>query len=108
MGHEGDWGGSAERRQLLFDLRPVAVALGLVGEGVLRHRREVDGVIAAAPVPRRPLHGGDDDVGEQALFGQRRQAEHARGRVATGGRDQLRLAQLLAVDLGQPVDAAAE
>ena len=37
-GHEGDRRRAAERRQLLFDLRPVPVALGLVGEGVLGHR----------------------------------------------------------------------
>ena len=35
-------------------------------------------------------------------------AEHARGRVAAGRRDQLGLAQLVAVELGQPVDGAVE
>ena len=80
---------AAQRRQLLLDLGPVAVALGLVGEGVLVHRDVVHRVAAAAPGAGDALLGVDDDVGEQALLGQRRQREHARGRVAARGRDQL-------------------
>src|SRR4051812_17111035 len=38
MRHEGDVRGAAEGRQLLLDLGPVAMSLGLVGEGVLGHR----------------------------------------------------------------------
>ena len=81
--------GTAERRQLLFDLGPVAVPLGLVGEGVLVHRDVVHRVAAAAAGAGDALLGVDDDVGEQALLGQRRQRQHAGGRVAARRRDQL-------------------
>ena len=108
MRDEGDRRGAAERGELLLDLGPVAVALGLVGEGVLGHRGEVDGVVAAAPVAGGALHRRDVGLGEQAAFGERRQGEQARGRVAAGRGDQLRLAQLVPVELGEPVDGALE
>ena len=66
MRDEGDRRRAAERRQLLLDLGPVAVALGLVGEGVLVHRDEVHRVAAAAAGAGDALLGVDDDVGEQA------------------------------------------
>ncbi len=108
MRDEGDRRGTAQRRQLLLDLGPVPVPLGLVGEGVLVHRDVVHRVAAAAAGAGDALLGVDDDVGEQALLGQRRQGEHARGRVAAGSGDQLRLAQPVAVELGQPVDRSLE
>ncbi len=105
---EGDRRRAAQRRQLLFDLGPVAVSLGLVGEGVLVHRDVVHRVSAAAAGAGDALLGVDDDVCKQALLGQRRQREDARGRIAAGCGDQLGLAQLIAVELGKPVDGALE
>ena len=68
----------------------------------------MDGVVAAAPVAGGALHRVDDDVGEQALLGQRRQR---RARSRSGSSRASRPARpraALAVELGQPVDAAPE
>ena len=103
MRNERDRRRAAQGRELLFDLRAVPVPLCLVGERVLIHRHVVHGV----PHPTGSGHAllrVDHDVREQAALGQRGQGKHAGGRVAARRRHDLRLPQLVAVELGQPVN----
>ena len=86
---------AAERRQLLLDLGPVAVPLGLVGEGVLVHRDVVHRVAAAAAGAGDALHRRRSTTSaSRPCSASGASAEHARGRVAAGVGDQLGLAQL--------------
>jgi hypothetical protein len=98
----------AEHGELLVDLRRVAVLADVVGVDVLVDGDEVGlGRRAAA----RARHAGlrvDDDVVDQARAGQRREREHRGRREAAGVRGDVRVAQLVAVELGQPVDRVAE
>src|SRR6476469_730852 len=105
---EGDRRWRSQCRQLLFDLGPVPMPLSLVGEGVLVHRDVAHRVAAAAAGTGDALLGVDDDVGQQAALGERRQGQHAGGRVAARRGDKFGVAQLLAVELAEAVDGAPE
>ena len=89
-------------RQLVLDLRAVAVTLDLVGVDVLADRGEVDGVGWRAAGAGDARLGVDDDVLDRVA--QRRQREDRRGRVAARAGDEVGAGDLLAVQLGQPVD----
>ena len=108
MGDEGNLDFAAEPSQLLLDLGPMAVSLDLVGEGVLVHRYVLGLLLTAPPGAGDPLLGVDHHIREQALGGERRQRQQRRGRVAAGVGDELRLADRLAVQLGQAVGCAVE
>ena len=79
-----------------------------VGHEVLGHRDEVRlGGGRAAGAGDAGLRV-DDDVGDRAAARQRGQREQRRRRVAAGVGDEVGAGDLLAVDLGQAVDAGAE
>ena len=102
--HEGqrrDVGGS-ESVQLLEDLGPVPVADRLVRGDVLGDRDE-RGCLASAPA--RAGHAGlgvDHDVVDQPGFGERRQRQDGRGRIAAGVGDQFGVLHRVPVSSGRP------
>ena len=99
--------GGSSSAELLLDLRRVAVRGDLVGEDVLARHREVRGLVERAPGAGDALLGVDHDVGDQPRARERREREQRGGRVAAGVGDDRRGGDLLAVQLGQPVDGLA-
>ena len=95
-------------RELLLDLGGVAVARHPVGVDVLVDGHEVGLLGGGAPGARHARLGVDDDVLDQPCARQRREREQRRGRIAAGVGDQRGAADLLAVQLGQPVDGLVE
>ena len=82
----------------------MAVRVDLVGEGVLGQGHVVDLI---APAPSRsgdPLHRVDRQVRDQPRLGERRQGEDRGGRVAARVRDQVGVAEPVAVELRQAID----
>ena len=106
MRREGDRHRRAERRELLLDLGRVAVARDAVGVDVLVDGDEVGRVGGRAAGAGDAGLGVDHDVGDQARAGERREREDRGGRVAARVGDEVGVADLLAVELGQPVDGA--
>ncbi len=104
MRQEGDRQVGAEHRQLLLDLRRVAVAGDAVGGDVLVDGDEVRLVGRGAAGAGGAGLGVDDHVGEQAGVRQRREPEQRRGREAAGvGDDVGDLDPLAVAELRQPV-----
>ena len=101
-------GGRDPERQLLLDLGRVPVRGDLVGDDVLAGHRQVGGLVERPPGAGDALLGVDHDVGDQPGAGERREREQRRGRVAARVGDDRGAGDLLAVQLGQPVDGLAE
>ena len=102
---ELDRGTRAEQRELLLDLRRVPVGGDLVGQDVLARHRQVGGLVERPPGAGDALLGVDHDVGDQPGAGERREREQRGRRVAAGVGHDVALGDLLAVQLGQAVDA---
>ena len=98
----------AEQRELLLDLRRVPVGGDLVGEDVLAGHRQVRGLVERAAGAGDALLGVDHHVGDQPGARERREREQRRGRVAAGVGDDPGAGDLLAVQLGEPVDGLAQ
>ena len=108
MRRERDRERGALAGELLLDLRRVAVAADLVRRHVLVGGDEVRGLRRLAPGAGHARLGVDHDVAEQPGAGERGEREQRGGRVAAGVGDEVGAGDLLAVQLGQPVDAVAE
>jgi hypothetical protein len=108
VGRERDGQRRALARQLLLDLRRVAVALDLVRRHVLVGGDEVRGRARLPPGPRDPGLRVDHHVAEEPGAGERGEREQRRGRIAARVGDEVGAGDRLPVQLGQAVDALAE
>ena len=95
-------------RELLLDLGDVTVARDAVRVEVLVDGHEMGLVGRGAPGARHPGLRVDDHVLDDPGPRQRCERQQRRGRVAARVRDQRGAADVLAVQLGEPVDSLAE
>ena len=108
MGHERNPAVTAELPQPLGDLGQMAVALHAIGREVLVHRDEVKAIANDAARARHAGGGADHHVADEPLAGQWCERQERGGRIAARVGDEPGAANVVAVELGEPVHRVAE